>query len=98
MALDLTDDETAALVRLPKRAIDNDRYPLAPRLDPLKAILAKIEPPREPRPPPKIYSSSSSCMAGWLRRPAQRPASAAGDGRSRREPSRRRRGRPRSAD
>jgi hypothetical protein len=57
MALDLTDDETAALVRLPKRAIDNDRYPLAPRLDPLKAILAELKPPKpqEPRPPPRIY-------------------------------------------
>jgi hypothetical protein len=43
MLLDL--DELAALVRLLKRALDNDRYPLALRLDPLKAILATLEPP-----------------------------------------------------
>jgi hypothetical protein len=29
-------------VRLLKRTIDNDRYPLSPRLDPLKAILGQI--------------------------------------------------------
>jgi hypothetical protein len=48
--LDLTDDEQAALVRLIRRALD-DRYPLAPRLDPLKSILAKLDPP-VPRPDP----------------------------------------------
>jgi len=58
MQLDFTDDEVAALVRLLKHTIEGDRYPLSPRLDPLKAILAKIEPPkpREPRPPPKVYA------------------------------------------
>jgi hypothetical protein len=58
MVLDLTDDETAALVRLLKRTIDNDRYPLSPRLAPLKAILAKREPPKpgEPQPPPRTYA------------------------------------------
>jgi hypothetical protein len=49
MKLDLTDDETQALVEHVKRAIDNDPYPLSPRLAPLKAILAKLDPP-EPRP------------------------------------------------
>jgi hypothetical protein len=38
-ALDTTDE---ALVR---QAIDYARFPLAPRLDPPKAILAKLEPP-----------------------------------------------------
>jgi hypothetical protein len=51
MTLDLTDDETRALVRLLRRAIDEARYPLSPRLDPLKTILAKLEPPA-PQPPP----------------------------------------------
>jgi hypothetical protein len=54
MTLDLTDDETAALVAHLKHAIEYDRYPMAPRLDPLKAILAKLEPPQpqpEPLPP-----------------------------------------------
>jgi hypothetical protein len=54
MTLDLTDDEKVALVRLLRRAIDEARYPLSPRLDPLKAILAKLDPPApqpEPLPP-----------------------------------------------
>jgi hypothetical protein len=49
MTLDLTDDETAALAQLLRRTIDEDRYPLSPRLAPLEAILAKLEPPA-PRP------------------------------------------------
>jgi hypothetical protein len=55
MTLDLTDDETAALARLLRHTIDEARYPLSPRLAPLKAILAKLEPP-EPRPelPPPL--------------------------------------------
>jgi hypothetical protein len=45
MTLDLTDDEKLALAALLKRTIEDDRYPLSP-LRPLKAILAKLEPPR----------------------------------------------------
>jgi hypothetical protein len=50
----LTADERRILIRLVRRAIDDDRYPLAPRLDPLKAILAKLDaaPPRPPPPRP----------------------------------------------
>jgi hypothetical protein len=63
MTLDLTDDETAALARLLRRTIDEDRYPLSPRLAPLRAMLAKIEPPQarpEPPPPLKAYDAPSS--------------------------------------
>jgi hypothetical protein len=49
MTLDLTDDEARALARHLQQAIDYDPFPFAPRLDPLKAILAKLEPPA-PRP------------------------------------------------
>ena len=41
MTLDLSDEETAALVLHLREAVDYARRPLAPRLDPLKAILAK---------------------------------------------------------
>jgi hypothetical protein len=54
MILGLAEDEKVALVRLLRHAIDDDPYPHAPRLDPLKAILAKLEPPvpqYEPLPP-----------------------------------------------
>lgn len=49
--LDLTDDETADLAALLRRTIAADPFPMAPRLEPIKAILSKIDPPRE-KPPP----------------------------------------------
>ena len=56
MTLDLTEEETAALTRLLTNTIDADRYPLSPRIQLLKGILAKIrpEPAREPLPEPKL--------------------------------------------
>ena len=56
--LDLTDEQTDALARLLSRTTDNDRYPLSPRVQTLKGILAKIrpEPAREPMPPRKVYA------------------------------------------
>jgi hypothetical protein len=55
--LDLTDEEIDALAR---RCADNRscRYPLSPRIQTLKAILARLrpEPVREPLPPPKVYA------------------------------------------
>jgi hypothetical protein len=52
MTLDLTEEETAALARLLTNTIDADRYPLSPRIQLLKGILAKIrpEPKRDPLP------------------------------------------------
>ena len=44
--IDLTDDELAALQRL----IDGDKFPHAPRLDPLRSVLAKLEAPKAPPP------------------------------------------------
>jgi hypothetical protein len=55
MVLDLSDDEAAALAQLLRRTINDDPYPLSPRLAPLKVILAKLDPPLprpgEPLPP-----------------------------------------------
>jgi hypothetical protein len=44
MDLDLTEDETLALAAQLKRAMAADRYPLSPRVQTLKAILAKLGP------------------------------------------------------
>jgi len=57
MQLDLTDEETEALARLVRDAIDGDRFPLSPRVQTWKGILAKIrpEPVRPPLPPTKYY-------------------------------------------
>jgi len=46
MPLDLTDDEERALIALLRRTLDDARFPYSPRLDPLKAILAKLDPPK----------------------------------------------------
>ena len=43
-----------ALIALLRQAIDYARFPLAPRLDPPKSVLAKLDPPKpqyEPPPP-----------------------------------------------
>jgi hypothetical protein len=52
--LTLTAEERAALIGLLRRALDEARYPFSRRYDPIKAILAKLEPPvprAEPLPP-----------------------------------------------
>jgi len=58
MELDLTEEETVALTRLLTDTIDADRYPLSPRIQTLKGILARIrpEPIRESLPPLKVYA------------------------------------------
>jgi hypothetical protein len=50
---DLPDDELAAVTAAIRRAIEDDRYPHAPRLDPLRAALARLEAASEPAPPAK---------------------------------------------
>jgi hypothetical protein len=57
MNLDLSDEETTALLRELDDIIENDRFPLSPRILALKAIRAKLrpEPVREPEPPRKHY-------------------------------------------
>ena len=41
--INLIDDEIAALTAAIRRTIEDDRYPHAPRLDPLHAALGKFE-------------------------------------------------------
>jgi hypothetical protein len=65
MIVDLTREETGALARLLSQTINSHRYPLSPRIQTLKAILAKItlEPVREPLPPPKVYAPPRAAAA-----------------------------------
>jgi hypothetical protein len=54
-AINLADDELAAVTAAIRRTIEDDRYPHAPRLDPLRAALGKFEAASEPTakaPPP----------------------------------------------
>jgi hypothetical protein len=62
MDLQLTDEQTAALLTELDRIIDHDRYPLSPRILRLKEIRALIKPyptVPEPAPPPKVYEPPS---------------------------------------
>jgi hypothetical protein len=58
MTLDLTEEETAALLRELDGIIANDHYFLSPRITTLKAIRGKIRPgpAHEPLPPLKHYA------------------------------------------
>ena len=42
--IDLPDDEFDAVIAAIRRVIEDDKFPHAPRLDPLRAALAKLEP------------------------------------------------------
>jgi hypothetical protein len=53
MYLELTDEEVAALLRLLNATIDDDRYPLSPRIRTLRRIRAKL-PSAPPEPPPAL--------------------------------------------
>jgi hypothetical protein len=61
MHLDLSDQETAALAEELHNIVENDRNPFSPRIQTLRAILAKLrpEPVREPLPPLKVYAPPS---------------------------------------
>jgi hypothetical protein len=64
--IDLPDDELAAVAAAIRRLVEGDRYPHAPRLDPLRGALARLEaaaseqkspaerllPPSRPKAPP----------------------------------------------
>ena len=51
--IDLPDDELAAVTAAIRRLIEDDKYPHAPRLDPLRAALARFEAAAEPTAQPK---------------------------------------------
>jgi hypothetical protein len=65
MNLNLSDEEITALTRLLIDTIDGYRFPLSPRIQMLKAILAKIrpEPVRETLPPLKHYAPPRATTA-----------------------------------
>jgi hypothetical protein len=68
MTLDLTDDKALALAQLLRRTIDDDRYPMSPRLAPLKAILGKLDPPKSRLANPPPLKGRMAPSAGRRRR------------------------------
>jgi hypothetical protein len=65
VALDLSDEEAKSLADELDSIVRNDRYPLSPRIQMLKAILAKLrpEPVRAPLPEPKRYAPPRATAA-----------------------------------
>jgi hypothetical protein len=61
MNLELTDEQTEALIRALSQIIDGDRYPLSPRIVTLREILGMLrpEPEGEPLPPRRHYEPPS---------------------------------------
>ena len=55
--LDLSDEETAVLIRELHDIVESDRYAFSPRIRTLRAILGKLrpEPAHDPAPPLKRY-------------------------------------------
>ena len=49
--INLPDDELAAVIAAIRGVIEDDRFPLAARLDPLRAALARLEAAARPTPP-----------------------------------------------
>jgi hypothetical protein len=61
MNLELNDVQAAVLTRELHTIIQNDRYPLSPRIVALREILEQLhpEPPRQPLPPRRRYEPPS---------------------------------------
>ncbi len=69
MHLELTDEQTEALIRELSLIIEYDRYRLSPHIRALKEILGMLrpEPEREPLPPRRQYEPPSKGRYGRRR-------------------------------
>jgi hypothetical protein len=70
MHLELTDEQTEALIRELSQLIDGDRYPLSPGIRVLKEILGMMRPEPErpaPLPPRRHYELPSKGRYSWRR-------------------------------
>jgi hypothetical protein len=67
--IDLADDELAALRAAIRRLVDEDRFPHAPRLDPLRSALAKLDAAPKLTPDPQLPKTPPPTRGG---KPARR--------------------------
>jgi hypothetical protein len=51
--IDLTDEEQAALVAYVRDQLREEKFPHAPRLNPVRSALAKLDPAATPQPQPE---------------------------------------------
>ena len=70
--IDFTDAEHAAVTRAVRRTIDEDRFPHAPRLAPLRSALAKLDPASTPKPIEPRAPLPTGPSVGNRRRKARR--------------------------
>ena len=61
--INLSDDELAAGTATVRRAIEDDRFPHAPRLDPLRAALEKFDAAAPEPTPPKAPAAKANKRA-----------------------------------
>jgi hypothetical protein len=62
--IDLTDAEHAAVTAAIRRAIEDDRFPRAPRLDPLRSALEKLDAGPKLTPEPPQGDKRARCQPG----------------------------------
>jgi hypothetical protein len=62
--IDLPDDELTAVIAALRGVIEDDKFPHAPRLDPLRAALAKLEAAAEPTAPAKAPPAAKARQEG----------------------------------
>jgi hypothetical protein len=58
--IDLADDELAAVIATIRGVIEDDRFPLAARLVPLRAALARLEAAAGPTPPSRTPTAAKA--------------------------------------
>jgi hypothetical protein len=76
--LELSDDEAQALVRVLGDAIDSDRYPLSPRTQVLRGILARLRPEpvraaASPEPEGLCAAVEGAVSEAWVARTSNDP-------------------------
>jgi hypothetical protein len=57
MKLDLTDEEHEALGKYLREKLDGEKFRYSPRLKPIKAVLAQLDPPKQKTVLPEIPSA-----------------------------------------
>jgi hypothetical protein len=73
--IDLTDEELAAVTAAVRTAIETDRFPRAPRLDPLRSALTKLQPATaQPIPHPKAPPAKADKSDRGGKRPKRQKA------------------------
>jgi hypothetical protein len=72
--IDLSDEELAALTAAIRDLIEQDRFPHAPRLDPLRAALTALEQAEALRKPPAAKETSSQARNSKTHKARWRPS------------------------